>query len=341
MRLRHLLVPIAAAASAVAGAPAHAATVLDTTPLPTRVAAWNGTVAWSAFDAQANAWRLVFSTNGAAPVAAPVAPSPAPFDVDLGTNRNGSTYAVYTRCATPPANQAINARGTGCDIYRLGVATGREEHLTATVVPHARRARPDDLPRRDRLPARRAPRRPPGQHPARRRHHLRRTRHPRPGQDQHRLAARPRADLRPRRLRRLVARRPRLRPPGGPRPHAERPQRPQRLPGGLRRRQRGRHLGPVAGDRQPPRVRLGAHQRRLGPRQPDRPLRRRRPASHLRARVQPLPLRRRRRRRHRHRRQLRELRRRPDVGGRPARPPGVPRDPVAGRDASTERVGFG
>ena len=135
MRLRHLLVPIAAAASALAGAPAHAATVLDTTPLPTRVAAWNGTVAWSAFDAPANAWRLVFSTDGAAPVAAPVAPSPAPFDVDLGTNRNGFTYAVYTRCVTPPANEAINARGTGCDIYRLGVATGREEHLTALSSP--------------------------------------------------------------------------------------------------------------------------------------------------------------------------------------------------------------
>jgi hypothetical protein len=52
---------------------------------------------------------LVKSVDGGAP--APVAvPERAggPFDIDLSTNRSGSTYVVYTRDG---------------DIYRLGVAT--------------------------------------------------------------------------------------------------------------------------------------------------------------------------------------------------------------------------
>jgi hypothetical protein len=43
-----------------------------------------------------------------------------PFDIDLGTNRSGSTYAVYTRDG---------------DIYRLGVATGVETKITKLSSP--------------------------------------------------------------------------------------------------------------------------------------------------------------------------------------------------------------
>ena len=70
---------------------------------------------WSQLDPATGAYRLVKSVDGAAP--APVAvPERAggPFDIDLGTNRSGSTYAVYTRDG---------------DIYRLGVASGVETKI--------------------------------------------------------------------------------------------------------------------------------------------------------------------------------------------------------------------
>jgi hypothetical protein len=79
-------------------AAAEAATVLSSEPVPTRVAAWDGTVMWSQLDQATGNYRLVRSVDGGAP--APVAvPERAggPFDIDLGTNRSGGTYAVYTR----------------------------------------------------------------------------------------------------------------------------------------------------------------------------------------------------------------------------------------------------
>jgi hypothetical protein len=101
------------ALSCAALAPAaHAAnTTLSAEQRATLVAAWAGTIAWSSFDGATGSYRLVVSTGGGAPRPLPVAPSPVPFDVTLGTNRNGSTYAVYTRCATPaPASAPGRAR---------------------------------------------------------------------------------------------------------------------------------------------------------------------------------------------------------------------------------------
>jgi hypothetical protein len=40
---------------------------------------------------------LVKSVDGGAPQAVHVPERPTPFDIDLGSNRSGSTYAVYTR----------------------------------------------------------------------------------------------------------------------------------------------------------------------------------------------------------------------------------------------------
>jgi hypothetical protein len=76
---------------------------------------------WSQLDQATGNYRLVKSVDGGAP--APVAVSEragGPFDIDLGTNRSGSTYAVYTR---------------GGDIYRLGVATGVETKITKLSSP--------------------------------------------------------------------------------------------------------------------------------------------------------------------------------------------------------------
>jgi len=119
---RNLLLTSALVGATLApAAAAQAATVLSVEPVPTRVAAWNGTVMWSQLDQATGDYRLVKSVDGGAP--APVAvPERAggPFDIDLGTNRSGSTYAVYTRDG---------------DIYRLGVATGVETKITKLSSP--------------------------------------------------------------------------------------------------------------------------------------------------------------------------------------------------------------
>src|SRR3954454_14043775 len=117
---------------ALAPAAAHAATTIATEQRATQVAAWAGTVAWSSFDATTNDYHLVVSRNGAAPQRLPIAPAANAFDVDLGTNRSGSTYAVYSRCATP----ATNSRPpTDCDLYRLSLASGAEQKLDSLSSP--------------------------------------------------------------------------------------------------------------------------------------------------------------------------------------------------------------
>jgi hypothetical protein len=120
--LRRLLLPLAAAGAllATAGA-AQAATVLSSEPVPTPVAAWHGTVMWSQLDAATGNYRLVKSVDGGAPTAVPVPErSGGPFDIDLGTNRSGSTYAVYTRDG---------------DIYRLSLASGAETKISKLSSP--------------------------------------------------------------------------------------------------------------------------------------------------------------------------------------------------------------
>ena len=120
--LRTSLITAAAVGAVLApAAAAEAATVLSTEPTPTHVGAWNGTVMWSTLDAATGNYRLVKSVDGGAPTAVPV-PERAggPFDIDLGTNRSGSTYAVYTRAG---------------DIYRLSVASGVETKITKLSSP--------------------------------------------------------------------------------------------------------------------------------------------------------------------------------------------------------------
>jgi hypothetical protein len=120
--LRTLLLAVGVAGAALAPAAAQAApTTLSSEPVPTRVAAWEGTVLWSQLDTATGNYRLVKSVDGGAPTTVPV-PERAggPFDVDLGTNRSGSTYAVYTRDG---------------DIYRLSVASNAETKITKLSSP--------------------------------------------------------------------------------------------------------------------------------------------------------------------------------------------------------------
>jgi hypothetical protein len=120
--LRTCILTIGLAAAALGpAAAAQAATVLSIEQAPTRVAAWNGIVMWSQLDQTTGNYRLVKSVGGAGPVPVGV-PERAggPFDIDLGTNRSGSTYAVYTRDG---------------DIYRLGVASGVETKISKLSSP--------------------------------------------------------------------------------------------------------------------------------------------------------------------------------------------------------------
>ena len=123
---RSLLIPALAAALAIAPAAHAAETVLAVEQQPTTVASWDTNYAWSSYDAASKTYKLVTWQNGQK-VALPVAPSPRAFDVDLGTNRNGSPYAVYTRDG---------------DIYRFGLKTGREEKVTKLSAPDAAESQP-------------------------------------------------------------------------------------------------------------------------------------------------------------------------------------------------------
>jgi hypothetical protein len=115
VRLSLLAAALAGAVLAPAAAAQGASTTLASELAPTRVAAWEGTVMWSRFDPVTKTYTLVKSVDGAAPVAVGVGPREgAPFDIDLGTNRSGSTFAVYTRDG---------------DIFRLNVATGTETKI--------------------------------------------------------------------------------------------------------------------------------------------------------------------------------------------------------------------
>jgi hypothetical protein len=113
---------LAAAAIAPTAAAAQAQTVLSPEPASTEVAAYDGTVMWSTLDQATGQYRLVKSVDGGAPQPVAVPERPTPFDIDLGTNRSGSTYAVYTRDG---------------DIYRLSVATGAETNLASVSSPTA------------------------------------------------------------------------------------------------------------------------------------------------------------------------------------------------------------
>ena len=123
VRLSLLTAALTAAVLAPGAAAQGAPTTLAVEQAPTPVAAWDGTVMWSRFDPATETYTLVKSVDGGAATAVGVAPrTSAPFDIDLGTNRAGSTYAVYTR--------------DDGDIYRLNVATGRETKLDRLSSPH-------------------------------------------------------------------------------------------------------------------------------------------------------------------------------------------------------------
>lgn len=114
---------LVAAGALAAPAAAQVGTPIATEQRAFTVAAHDTTAAWSSFDAATGQFRLVARQDGEVR-ALPVAPSPEPFDVDLGTSRTGSLLAVYTR----------EVDGTR-DVFRFNFRNGREERLTQISSP--------------------------------------------------------------------------------------------------------------------------------------------------------------------------------------------------------------
>jgi hypothetical protein len=104
-------------------APASAAdTVVAHLPRPSKIRTYGGVQVFSLFDG--SAYRLAIRRNGAVEPL-PVAPSRAPFDVDIGPDRHGRAQLVYTRCKVEVASEAGNVN-RGCDLYVLSLAGGGE-----------------------------------------------------------------------------------------------------------------------------------------------------------------------------------------------------------------------
>ena len=114
----------ALAASAIAAAPAAASIPVEGLAAATPVAAYGATAMWSRLDTATGKYQLVQSIAGGAPTLVGVPQRDGPFDVDLGSNRNGATYAVYTR---------------GGDVYRLNPRAGVETKVLSSP-DHAERS---------------------------------------------------------------------------------------------------------------------------------------------------------------------------------------------------------
>jgi hypothetical protein len=113
------LLPTLAVAAAVCAAPAataHAADLAEE-PRPTSVTSVFDVLAWSHFDG--SGYRLGTSRG---PVGEP---RRVPYGADLGTNRAGRPYAVFTRCAP------------GCDLVRMRLDTGAQQVVTKLSAPDA------------------------------------------------------------------------------------------------------------------------------------------------------------------------------------------------------------
>lgn len=104
-----------------------AAAPIATLPELTPVASQGDWLAWSTPSAEG--FRLVASHAGAPPAVLPIAPSPRPFALDLGTDRRGRTVAAFARCAASPTSDTgrlVPRQPKGCSIRLVDLASGRE-----------------------------------------------------------------------------------------------------------------------------------------------------------------------------------------------------------------------
>ena len=121
------------AVAVVATAPAGAASELTSIGPPTPFAVYKGTVVWSARE-NSGSYQLLMRKGDDDVRRLPVRTRPIPFDVDIGPTSSGGILAVYSRCDIDQAwdeHQMPDYRsGKRCDIYKLDLATGKEERFT-------------------------------------------------------------------------------------------------------------------------------------------------------------------------------------------------------------------
>lgn len=117
---------------------ARGETVVATAERPTTVAAIDGRVLWSAWDASGGRYVLT-ETSGGVSAALPVAPRTVPFDIDAGRARGGRAVATYSRCAREPRGQVRPplpdwTSGSGCAIYEFDLTSRRERRIHSASV---------------------------------------------------------------------------------------------------------------------------------------------------------------------------------------------------------------
>ncbi len=125
----------------VAAVPASAAdTVVAQLLRPSQVRSYAGIQVFSAF--QDGAYHLAIRRQGRIEIL-PVASSRAPFDVDIGPDRNGRPQLVYTRCQVErgESNEATNS-SRGCDLVLLSLAGGGRERPIRGANTQANETRP-------------------------------------------------------------------------------------------------------------------------------------------------------------------------------------------------------
>jgi len=128
---RVLLVAFAVLAAALAPAPAIADEVVADLAAPTPIAAYGGALAWSAYDASSQRFRLVIQRDGVA-TPARTATSRRAFDVSLGPDSRGRVVALYSRCRTAARGRTPER---GCDVYRYDLRARRESKLASVSSP--------------------------------------------------------------------------------------------------------------------------------------------------------------------------------------------------------------
>ena len=106
--------------------PAPAETTSFTTDRQTTLSAGSGVLLYSAWDEQANEYKLMQRADGVStPV--PVAGSPREFQADVGPTASGHAFYVYSRCETAPGS---------CDLYVFNPKTGVEQRSKASDEKH-------------------------------------------------------------------------------------------------------------------------------------------------------------------------------------------------------------
>lgn len=115
----------------LAPASAHADATVTELARDTPIAAYGGALAWSAYDAAAQRYRLMIRRGGET-VAARAPGALRAFDISLGPDSRGRVVALYTRCR-------VTARGRdperGCDVYRYDLRARTERKLASVSSP--------------------------------------------------------------------------------------------------------------------------------------------------------------------------------------------------------------